>query len=257
VQHWRFGLPLGKGEGRRGWFPWLEILIFSLIAWASLNWVYAATPAEPQKPPAIPPYEIPTYSGEHPDFKGPIPAMRPAPQVDADGMFRMVVNCYPVKSKWQVELDAVAGTRYTDGDGGITTFDTSGLARHYVGLVAKMPLYSAQELDREREREYHRRTDTATRIAELLQALADRQRAQRELGLYTSLEARAQKRVAIGVAETTEQVSYLEKVATAQSNLDAARAKILGARLALVGQCRDEVLDEVNGYLMGVTGEMD
>jgi hypothetical protein len=208
-------------------------------------------------PPEIPPYQIPTYSGERPDFKGPVPAMQPAPKVDADGMFRMVVNCYPVKSTWQIELDAVAGTRYADDTGGITTFDTSGLARHYVGLVAKMPLYSSQELDREREREYHRRTETATRISELLQSLADRQRAQRELGLYTSLEARAQQRVAIGVAETTEQVSYLEKVATAQSNFDAATAKILGARLALVGQCRDEVLDQVNHYLMGVTGEMD
>lgn len=80
-----------------------------------------------------------------------------------------------------------------------------------------------------------------------------RRRAQRELGLYTSLEARAQKRVAMGLMEASEQIGYLEKVAQAQAALDAATAHIEGARLALVGQCRDEVAEEVNRYLKEVT----
>ena len=57
----------------------------------------------------------------------------------------------------------------------------------------------------------------------------------------------------LGVTETPEQVRYLEKVVKAQSNLDDANAKILAARLALVGQCREEVTDQVNAYLTGIT----
>lgn len=204
-----------------------------------------------EKPPQIPPYQIPTYSGETRDFRGPIPAMKPAPSIDGDAIFRMIVNCYPVKSKFGLDVDAVAGARWSDR--GITTFDNSGLARYYVGIVAKLPLYSATELDRAREREYQRRTKTATAIAALLHGLADRRRAQRELGLYSSLEARSQKRVAIGITTVEEQVRYLEKVAAAQAKLDDADATIEAARLELVGQCRDGVADEVNAYLKRIT----
>ena len=68
-----------------------------------------------------------------------------------------------------------------------------------------------------------------------------------------SLEARSQKRVALGVTETPEQVRYLEKVVKAQSNLDDANAKILAARLVLAGQCREGVAEQVNAYLTGIT----
>ena len=102
----------------------------------------------------------------------------------------------------------------------------------------------------ERTKEYQRRQEVAANVSALLKAVADRRRAERELGLFASLEARSQKRVYLGVAEAVEQVTYLEKVAQSQSDLDASQAAIEGARLALVGQCRDEVADEVNGYLL-------
>lgn len=202
-------------------------------------------------PPAIPPYQIPTFDGQSRDFKTPIPAMAPAPPVDGDSIFSLVVNCFPERVKWGLELDAVGGVR--ESAGGVSTFDTSGLAKHYVGIVAKMPLYSASEINKERQTEYERRQQVAANIKALLSGLANRRRAQRELGLYTSLEARSQKRVDLGLVEATEQISFLEKVAQAQSKLDDADAAIDGARLALVGQCRDEVANQVNDYLKDVT----
>lgn len=219
-------------------------VLFFLNSWAALG------AGEAPLPPNIPPYQIPTFEGGAPDFKAPVPSMVPAPKVNADGIFKMIVSCYPKRTLWQLEHKD--GARQAKGKD-ITTFDESKLARHYVGIVTRMPLYSASELDREREREYHRRTETAKQIAQLLQSLADRQRAQRELGLYSSLEARSQLRVAKGVAETPEQVGYLEKVVKAQSNLEEANAKILSARLTLAGQCREGVAEQVNAYLMGIT----
>lgn len=165
-------------------------------------------------------------------------------------LFSLVVNCFPERPPWGLELDAVGGLR--ESAGGVSTFDTSGLAKHYVGVVAKMPLYSATEINKERQTEYERRQQVAANIKTLLSGLASRRRAQRELGLYASLEARAQKRVGLGLVEATEQIGYLEKVAQAQSRLDDAGAAIDGARLALVGQCRDEVANTVNDYLKDV-----
>lgn len=201
--------------------------------------------------PEIPPYEIPTYDGKPLNFQEPVPAMRPAPKVNGDGIFQVIVNCYPVKSKFALDIELTGGARYSED--AITTFDNSGLSRYYVGIVAKMPLYSATELDRQREREYRRRTETADSIKALMKGLADRRRAQRELGLYSSLEARSQKRVAVGVVSVEEQVGYLEKVAQSQARMDDAQASIEGSRLGLVAQCRDGVADQVNDYLTRIT----
>jgi hypothetical protein len=177
--------------------------------------------------------------------------MQSAPEINGDAIFSMVVNCFPERVKWGLELDVVAGAR--ESSGGVTTFDTSGLARYYIGIVARMPLYSATEINRERQGEYHRRQEVSGNISKLLAGLADRRRAQRELGLYSSLEARAQARVAMGIVDASEQIGYLEKVAQAQSELDDAGARIEGARLALAGQCRDGVANEVNAYLIDIT----
>jgi len=75
------------------------------------------------------------------------------------------------------------------------------------------------------------------------------------MGLYTSLEKRAQSRIEAGVAPVDEQISFLEKVAVTQGELDGALASIEGARLALIGQCRPEVVDEINAYIIREIGE--
>lgn len=203
----------------------------------------------------IPPYQIPTFSGKPNDFKKFTPAMPPAMEVDSDLLFKAVVNCFPERVQWGLELDAVGGARYADQQNTITTFDTSGLARYYVGLVAKMPLYSAEELNRQRQAEYTRREEVAKNVQALLTALASQRRAKRQLGLFTSLEARSQERVALGLTDTTEQITYLEKVIDAQSKLDDAEAGLDGARLSLVGQCRDEMAEVVNNHILQIIGK--
>ena len=205
-----------------------------------------AAAAEERKP-IIPPYEIPIFDGKNRNYKETIAPIKKAKAIDGDIIFKTVVNCFPERVKWGLEVDAVAGFR--ESDNAISTLDTSGLARHYVGIVAKMPLYSATELTAERAREYQRRSEVAENVSALLKGVADRRRAERELGLFSSLEARSQARVNAGIVEAAEQVGYLEKVAMEQSALDLANATIEGARLALAGQCRDEVSEQVNSFI--------
>jgi hypothetical protein len=52
-----------------------------------------------------------------------------------------------------------------------------------VGVVARLPLYSAMELDQEREREYMRRTELADATGHFVCLLAERQKHARQLEL--------------------------------------------------------------------------
>jgi hypothetical protein len=79
--------------------------------------------------------------------------------------------------------------------------------------------------------------------------VAARNHALRELGLYSSLEARARLRVLQGIAEASEQVSYLEKTARAKEALIKGETDILEHRLKLVAACEDRKADGLNLYL--------
>jgi hypothetical protein len=204
-----------------------------------------------QPPPDIQPFEIPTLRGNKRDFHY-IPPVKLSRQIDADGVFRMVVNCFPERPQWGLDVKAVAGARFAE-ENTISTFDTSGLSRYYAGIVAEMPLYSAEEQFRIRDAETKRRGEAAANVAALLKALADRDRALRMVGIGESVEARSQYRVHEGIAPAEEQIAYLKEVAGSMGDLDAANAAIVAARLALVGQCRDEVAETVNDYLKEVT----
>jgi hypothetical protein len=116
-----------------------------------------------------------------------------------------------------------------------------------------MPLYAPDEQFRVRDQEAKRREGAARDVAALLKALADRDRALRLIGIGESVEARSQIRVQEGIAPAEEQIGYLKEVAGAVADLDAANAAIIAARLALAGQCRDEVAEDVNEYLKTVT----
>lgn len=230
-------------------FHFLILLCFCAVVILAI--LYADT-SHAAEPPPVSPYQIPAYDGHPRDFKAPVPAMATAPTIDGDVIFTTIAHCVPEEVPWTLDIKAVGGARATENNT-ISTFDSSGLSRYYVGIVAEMPLYSATEINRERQMQYTRRAEVAANIQALLKGLADRRRAQRELGLYASLEARSQARVAAGIVEVSEQVAYLEKVAAAQATLDSAAAQIEGARLALVGQCRDTVAEQVNDYLKEVT----
>ncbi|PSU00028.1 hypothetical protein C9J03_25385 [Photobacterium gaetbulicola] len=208
----------------------------------SLPWIQ---PAEP--PPDIRPFELPTLKGEAPHFVTPSPALVPAPKVDPDAIFAVVNNCYPEKTKFKIDLSLVAGMRSS-----VDQFDNSNwpaITDHYIGVVGEMPLYSTTEQAREREWEHKRRVGTAKNVATFAQALANRNHAYREMGLYLVMEARSQARVRQGIANITEQVGFLEKVAAAQRDILKYESQIVENRLALISMCDTARQEQVNSYL--------
>jgi len=210
--------------------------------------------------PEIQPYLIPRFGGQRAaqdkggadtDFHH-IPPIKLSKQIDADSVFRLVINCFPYQPQWHIDIKLVGGARYTENNT-VSTFDTAGLAKYYAGVVAEMPLYSADEIYRLEEQERKRRGEVAKQVAELLKSLSDRDRALRMVGIGESVEAREQYRNSIGVGSAEKQIGYLKDVAGAVGDLNAANAAIVAARLALVGQCRNDVSDEVNRYLVEIT----
>jgi hypothetical protein len=123
------------------------------------------------------------------------------------------------------------------------------LGRNSAALVARIPLFSATELDREREREYTRRTKLADSVGNFITALTDRHKTNRELELMRALEKRSQKRVQIGVTDTSEQVQYLQKVVTLEGELVKQRGMLEKSRLELIGHCRADEADGMDRYL--------
>lgn len=197
-----------------------------------------------KEPPKVQPYEVPTFGAKR-NFREAPAQWQKAPKIDGDAVFRMVVACYPNKSRWNLDVDLQAAVRNQN------MVDVTGtvIGQHTVGIVARMPLYSATEMDREREREYKRRTDTAGKVAEFVGQIAARNQALRALAISAAMESRAQIRVNEGIADAEEQLKYLDKVANAEKDLITAEAKAMDARLSLVAMCRDEEADTVNAYL--------
>lgn len=151
-------------------------------------------------------------------------------------LFDAVVTCFPSPSWWRPEISFEArATQRQNSSDTLTTAEGS----TYAGIVAKLPLYSAAELDREREREANRRASVAQTVGKLEKALADRRIHRRELTLARAVEARSGRRVAAGIAETAEQLTALNKVASLESQLISDAADLTAARLLLVGMCKD------------------
>ena len=211
--------------------------------------------SELEKPPEVKTYQLPTLAGDGIDYHAKPAAIVQAPALDADAIFKAVLACYPERSKFDIDVDLRAAIRSSDV---LDLQDTStGLGKSYVGIVASMPLYSGKELDREKEREYTRRKDTAKAVADFISAIAGRNHAVRELALYRSLEARAAVRVQQGVTEATEQVGYLEKVASSQEKLITEETKIMESRLLLAGMCDPKNAESIGGWLKKVSAVPD
>ena len=205
-----------------------------------------------QQPPQAKPYRLPTMAGDDLNFQDMPAAPVKAPHIDSDSVFRYVLSCFPTKSKWNLDVNlkgqvALSGN-VLDDDG-----LESSLGSSYVAIVANLPLYSAGEIGREREREYKRRMDVASNVSSFISAIASRNHSVRELALYRSLEARAAIRVRQGVVEVAEQVQYLEKVASAQESLINDTTKIMENRLKLVGMCDPINAQVINAWLTRVS----
>lgn len=196
-------------------------------------------------PPA--PYELPTFSGTV-DMAPPAAPYTPPRKVDPDRLFAAVLDCYPAPSWFRGEISAITkvGTRSAVDIGSDGTLN-GGSA--YVGIVAKIPLYSPVEYARLREYESQRRVEIARAVAALNSAVTRRAIARRAAELYRSLESRAAQRVRYGVAETAEQVRYVEAVAEQERAVAAADADITAARLTLVGMCDSGRAESVDALI--------
>lgn len=205
---------------------------------------------EPPPPPEQKPFELPRLYADDTHFNAASEPLKKAPKINPDTVYLTVMKCFPAKSTFNAELSLVAGykTALDEWDS-----DYPDIADHYVGVVGKIPLYSANERSRQREREYQRRNVTAQHVAGFIAAIASRNQAWREIGLYRSLEARAQARVKKGIAETNEQVTYLEKLTQSHANLITQQSKITEYRLALSGLCENAKREPINNWLIKLT----
>ena len=225
------------------------ILVFLLSGCASANdwgitppWGEADT-----EPPQIQPYQLPTLNGNKESFHEEVPALVPEPKVNMDDIFYAVLRCYPEKSLFNIDVSLVAGVRSNLDQ--YNSDDWPGISEHYVGIIGRIPLYSATEQSRERQWEYQRRTATAKAVSTFVEALANRNYSYRLMGLYLSLEARTRVRVEQGIANVSEQVHYLEKVAAVHKDILEEEAKIVEQRLSLVAMCDKSNADLLDQYL--------
>ena len=196
------------------------------------------------------PHELPTYSGDKPSYHAPEKSVKSTQLPDARDLYEKALNCWPAPSLMRAEVGIEGRMRSErsqtlDEDG---AFRTAG--RFGVALVARLPLYSALELDREREREYMRRTKLADATGNFISILAERQKHVRQLDLLRALERRSQDRVKAGITETTEQVGYMEKVAATEGELLKQSGQLQKARLELIGHCSASQADEVDRYIL-------
>ncbi len=208
-----------------------------------------------------PPYVLPLFDGkDKPTKTPPVGEYKLAPLPNARELFDMVVSCWPEKSWFRGELSAESRVTKRVSDSSAsnsTSFDpisgqyttNVGSGEKFVGLVFRIPLWSAIELDKEREKEIQRRGKIADSVGNFIDALATWQMDERELVLMKSLERRSQERVGLGIAETAEQVKYLEKVASIDRSMLGARAKLITARVNLQGMCDERKSWVIDEYL--------
>lgn len=224
------------------------------LLWVLLALPVGAGPLDVLPPEAAAPeiktFELPTLDGTPADYNGYIDPLVKAPEINADSIFHAAIGCYPEKSLFDAEVAL---------EGGVGTFNASEnnstLGKNYVGIVARLPLYSAKEHNREREREITRRERLSERVSELISAIAIINHAVRESALYRKLEARAQVRVQKGLVDVSEQLAHMEKYLAAHKIYVESTAKITSARLAIVAGCLGSKRPSLNKWLQQITRE--
>lgn len=180
-----------------------------------------------------------------PEFDVQVPPMPEARQ-----LYQRTLDCWPSASRFRAELSlegrlSQRGGTWLDNTSGQIT---SG-APVSASLVARLPLYSASEMDREREREWLRRRRAAEGVGQWLAQLADRQRMRQELSLMKSLEKRARQRVLHGIVDSSEQVHYMERVADLEGQLLRQSGLIERTRLELLGFCDQAHVEALDALL--------
>lgn len=194
------------------------------------------------------PFKLPTFSGEAVDYHA-VPALDSVePRMDFDAVFATVLACYPMPSNFRLDVEAQAVANTAE----LVNLDNSTQGRYYLQVVAKMPLYSTSEVDRVTQFEAGLREKIAAAVGQFFEALTYSRQSHRELGLYSTLESRAQARVQMGIVDTGEQVSYLDKTIAAQAKVSKWDTTADALRIQLSGYCRESVRPSVSAYLAKV-----
>lgn len=175
--------------------------------------------------------------------------LRIDPGPDSAYLFARVLSCWPARSWFRPELslEARTGQRSATYDGGGTGTGAS--------VVFRAPLYSSSELDREREREAGRREKVAGAVSAFIENLVAHRLVDRELEIWKGAESWSARRVREGVAPTTEQQEAEKRVYMLEIKRVETLAKVVNARLHLVGLCSDEKGEELSAYLRGYNRE--
>src|SRR5690606_33174547 len=139
----------------------------------------------------------PRFDGaaDDPRDKPPTGPLEPPPVLDARGLYDLVITCFPSRSWWRPEIALEARYANDQSSNRNQLIQAAAETSSYAGIVARIPLYSEIELDREREREASRRSLVAQNVGKIEQLLAERAIARRELGLWRSIEDRSSRRV--------------------------------------------------------------
>jgi outer membrane protein TolC len=226
----------------------------------------ASSQAQSDKKPAAtdkpPPYQIPLLDGKKERTKAqPTDEYKLADAPNARELFDMIVSCWPERSWFRGELSAEARTtRRNSAINGSTTTTLDPVSGNYVtqnstgndatiGLLLRVPLWSAMELDREREREAGRRNLIAQQVGVYVSSLAEFQLTEREIQIHRALEKRSQERVMLGVAEISEQVKGLQNVAQLEAKQVRNKADLIKSRITLQGLCTHDKAWIIDEYL--------
>lgn len=150
-------------------------------------------------------------------------------------LFNEVIGCMPIKTRYNLSIDLTA--RINNSNSFDLENNSFSYGKYYIGIVAKMPLFSTLEIEREYNWELERRSNAAKVINQYFTAIAEQRRAEEEISLFSALEQRAQERVKAGVSETREQVEYLKLNIAAREKFNKAKASKEEARLILEALC--------------------
>lgn len=187
------------------------------------------------------PFKLPTY-GEA--VKG-IPIDSPFP---TEEVFFKVIECLPQPNLFNLEIGI--STKFSN-EGGFDP-ELGALGKYYAGIAAKIPFYSTAEVSKKLDRASKLRLTISGLVIDLAKEIVALRKHEKELGLYTVLEQRAQKRIAAGVASTQEQIGLLQKVIETEAKRDNAHFAVQHARLALTSLCLDSKRPAVDRYLQNV-----
>lgn len=188
-------------------------------------------------------------------FKLPRPNLAPT-HIDAgrvDVLVEAVTNCYPEPSaidRTGGKLDFVA--RYGKGQKNQNTIiaDTQ---TNYIGLQFSLPLWSPQDVERDRTRELTRRKEIAVAVGRYLTAISTIAGNRSRVDMFQQVEHWESLRVNEGIDPTNQQVEAIKAVIDARQSEIVAIGDFHSARAELLAYCPKAKQSQLSAILEGFT----